>query len=60
MQRSRRNIELKRYESTTIKEEFNYSYNELINSGVNKKIVQNAIKKAYKYFDSINAFNKNL
>lgn len=60
MQRSRRNIELKRYESTTIKEEFNYSYNELINSGVNKKIVQNAIKKAYKYFDSINVFNKNL
>ncbi|WP_156809635.1 hypothetical protein [Megamonas rupellensis] len=46
--------------STTIKEEFNYSYNELINSGVKKKIVQNAIKKAYKYFDSINAFNKKL
>ena len=58
MQRSRRNVELKRYENTTIKEEFNYSYNELINSGVDKKIVKKAIKKAYKYFDSINAFNK--
>ena len=56
-QRVRYNVSGKSFEYGTIKEIFNLGYKDLINSGVNKKIAQNAIKKAYKYFDSINAFS---
>ena len=56
-QRVRYNVSGKSFEYGTIKEIFNLGYKDLIDSGVNKKITQNAIKKAYKYFDSINAFS---
>ena len=56
-QRARYNASGKSFQYGTIKEMFNLGYKDLIDGGVNKKIAQNAIKKAYKYFDSINAFS---
>ena len=56
MQKHRYYLNNKSFKHGTIKEMFNVSYKDLISSGVNKKISQKAIKKAYKYFDSINAF----
>ena len=55
-QRRRYNANGKSFEYGTIKEMFKFSYNDLISSGVDKKVAQKAIKKAYKYFDSIKAF----
>lgn len=42
--------------NTSIEHEFKVGYQELINAGVNKKQAQKAIRRAYKYFDSIGAF----
>ena len=55
-QRRRYNANGKSFKYGTIKEMFGFSYNDLISSGVDKKVAQKAIKKAYKYFDSIKAF----
>ena len=43
---------------TDINTEFRESYKDLINSGVDSKTAQKAIKKSYKYFDGIGAFKK--
>ncbi|WP_408609935.1 hypothetical protein [Lachnotalea glycerini] len=43
--------------NTSIQSEFHNSYSELIDSGVNKKNAQKAIKDAYKYFDGLGAFD---
>jgi toxin YxiD len=42
--------------NTTIQYEFNVGYREMIDSGVNVKSARKAIRRAYKYFDSIDAF----
>ena len=42
---------------TSIKDEFNASYREMVESGVDEKTAQKAIKDSYKYFDSIGAFD---
>ena len=55
-QRRRYNANGKSFKYGTIKEMFKFSYNDLISSDVDKKVAQKAIKKAYKYFDSIKAF----
>ncbi|EPR11637.1 hypothetical protein [Ruminiclostridium papyrosolvens] len=52
-QRARRNRE---GFDTTIQHEFDVGYRELINAGVNAKLARKAIERAYKYFDSIDAF----
>lgn len=43
--------------STDIREEFNASYREMIDAGVSEKLTKKLMKKTYKYFDSINAFD---
>ena len=43
--------------NTSIQYEFNSSYRDLINAGVDRKTAQKAIKDAYKYFDGLGAFN---
>lgn len=43
--------------STDIREEFNVSYREMIDAGVSEKLTKKLMKKTYKYFDSINAFD---
>ena len=43
--------------NTSIQYEFNHSYLDLINAGVDEKTAQKAIKDAYKYFDGLGAFN---
>lgn len=42
--------------TTTIVEEFNYSYRELLQAGISPKKAKKAIGRAYKYFESIGAF----
>ena len=42
--------------NTTIREEFNASYKDLIDAKVNRKAAKKAIGKAYKYYDSLGAF----
>ena len=42
---------------TDIKYEFNVSYREMIDANVSEKTAKRAIKKAYKYVDSIGAFD---
>ena len=53
-QRARRRIE---GFDTAIGYEFNVGYRELIDAGVNKGQAKKAIRRAYKYFDSIGAFD---
>jgi RHS repeat-associated protein len=55
LQRQRRRIE--GYD-TDITHEFNTGYKELLDSGVDSKVAQKAMKDAYKYFDSIGGFVK--
>ena len=52
-QRARRRIE--GYD-TDIVYEFNTSYRELINAGVDEQSARKAIRSAYKYFDLIGGF----
>lgn len=42
--------------NTSIQYEFNTSYREMINAGVDESQAKKAIKKAYKYFDGIGGF----
>jgi hypothetical protein len=39
-----------------IVEEFNVGYRELLDSGISEKDARHAMRRAYKYFDSIGAF----
>lgn len=55
MQRRRRKIE--GYD-TDIRYEFNISYTEMIEAGVDQKSARKVIKDAYKYFDSLGGFVK--
>lgn len=55
MQRSRRRTE--GYD-TDIRYEFNESYREMIEAGVDQKIARKAMLDAYKYFDSLGGFVK--
>ncbi|MGD6778500.1 T7SS effector LXG polymorphic toxin [Sutcliffiella horikoshii] len=55
MQRKRRREE---GFNTDIRYEFNISYKELVEAGVEAKLARKAIKDAYKYFDSIGGFVK--
>ncbi|WP_447511695.1 hypothetical protein, partial [Acinetobacter geminorum] len=41
---------------TTIREEFNIGYKQMIDAGVPKDIAKKAIKDSYKYFDSLGGF----
>ncbi|WP_210367569.1 RHS repeat-associated core domain-containing protein [Bacillus sp. REN3] len=43
--------------NTDIRFEFNVSYREMIEAGVNPKTARKAMKDAYKYFDSLGGFN---
>ena len=52
-QRKRRRLE---GFDTTIQHEFNMGYKEMIEAGVDIKAAKKAIKKSYKYFDSIGGF----
>ncbi|MCE7989393.1 MAG: Rhs family protein [Caldilinea sp. CFX5] len=47
---------LSRWQSTTIREEFDFAYRTMINVGVPVDKVEKAVKDAYKYFDSLGAF----
>jgi len=38
--------------------EFNKAYRELLGSGVSPKAARHAMRRAYKYFESIGAFEK--
>ena len=53
MQRNRRRVE---GFNTGIRYEFNKSYEEMIEAGVDKRMAKKAMKKAYKYFDGLEAF----
>ena len=44
--------------ATNIVDEFNISYREMIDAGVDVKSAKKAMKKAYKYFDELNTFDK--
>lgn len=44
--------------NTTIKYEFNISYREMIDAGIDSKTAKKAIAKSYKYFDELGAFKK--
>ncbi|WP_442890275.1 RHS repeat-associated core domain-containing protein [Chitinimonas sp. JJ19] len=46
-----------RWGSTTLAQEFNIGYKQMIDAGVPKQVAQRAIKKSYKYFDCIGAFS---
>ena len=41
--------------ATSLRDEFNFSYSSMIDAGVSKKSAQKAIKKSYKYFNSLGA-----
>jgi len=41
---------------TTIQQEFNISYKQMIDAGVSTDVARKAIKDSYKYFDSLGAF----
>ena len=43
--------------NTSIVHEFNTGFKEMIDAGVDLKLAKKAMKRAYKYFDSIGAFN---
>lgn len=43
---------------TTLKDEFNIGYREMIDAGVHPKVAKKAYKKAYKYFDGLRSSNK--
>ncbi|WP_444647909.1 RHS repeat-associated core domain-containing protein [Flavobacterium columnare] len=45
--------------NTTLKEEFNTSYKEMLDAGVPKSQAQKALKDSYKYFDSLRGENLN-
>nr|WP_305069868.1 RHS repeat-associated core domain-containing protein [Flavobacterium covae] len=45
--------------NTTLKEEFNTSYREMLDAGVPKSQAQKALKDSYKYFDSLREQNLN-
>lgn len=45
--------------NTTLKEEFNTSYKEMLDAGVPKSQAQKALKDSYKYFDSLRGQNLN-
>lgn len=53
MQRNRRRVE---GVNTGIRYEFNKSYEGMIEVGVDKRMAKKAMKKAYKYFDGLEAF----
>ncbi|QSF98997.1 hypothetical protein DI291_0340 [Bacillus paralicheniformis] len=55
MQRKRRKIE---GFNTDIRYEFNVSYREMIEAGVDQKATRKAMKDAYKYFDGLGGFVK--
>ncbi|WP_090920702.1 MULTISPECIES: hypothetical protein [unclassified Bacillus (in: firmicutes)] len=55
IQRKRRRIE--GYD-TDIRYEFNVSYKEMIEAGVDQKIARKVLVDAYKYFDSLGGFIK--
>ena len=52
-QRARRRRD---FYNTSIEYEFNQGYRELIEAGVSEKDAKKAMRRAYKYFDSIGAF----
>ncbi|MGU7367917.1 hypothetical protein [Bacillus cereus] len=56
MQRKRRRLE--GYD-TDINYEFNVSYREMIEAGVDQKTARKVLVDAYKYFDSLGGFVKN-
>lgn len=45
--------------NTTLKEEFNISYREMIDAGVSPKQARKAAKDSYKYFDALRKQNVN-
>lgn len=53
MQRNRGRVE---GFNTRIRYELNKSYEETIEAGVDKRMAKKAMKKAYKYFDELEAF----
>lgn len=53
-QRARRRLE---GFDTSINHEFNMGYKEMIDAGVDPKQAKKAIRRAYKYFDLIGAFD---
>ncbi|MCY1629818.1 MULTISPECIES: hypothetical protein [Bacillus] len=55
MQRKRRKID---GFNTDIRYEFNVSYREMIEAGVDQKATRKAMKDAYKYFDGLGGFVK--
>jgi len=54
--RVRVNKGLPPWTSTTIREEFDFGYRTLIDAGVPPDVARRAIRRAYKYFDSLGAF----
>jgi hypothetical protein len=47
---------ISRWTSTTIHQEFNFGYRTMIDAGVPPDVARRAIRRAYKYFDSLGAF----
>ncbi|MGE9549547.1 RHS repeat-associated core domain-containing protein [Snodgrassella sp. CS2] len=45
--------------NTTLKQEFNISYREMVNAGVHEAQAKKALKSSYKYFDNIRNSNAN-
>ncbi|MCA2135458.1 hypothetical protein ACXZAQ_17800 [Citrobacter portucalensis] len=45
--------------NTTLKDEFNTSYQEMINAGVPASQAKKAFKDSYLYFDKLRDLNKN-
>jgi hypothetical protein len=44
------------WRSTTIREEFDFGYRTMIDAGVPPDVTRRAIRAAYRYFDSLGAF----
>ena len=44
--------------STSITDEFNIGYRQMINAGVPQDVARRAMRKSYKYFDCLGAFRK--
>ncbi|AGU52771.1 RHS family protein [Variovorax paradoxus B4] len=45
-----------RWGTTTVRDEFNTGYRQMINAGVPTDVARRAMKKSYKYFDCLGAF----